>query len=192
MLKYPTWEEVNVPSGLVDYIRHSLVSRFLDLLIHQIVIRNRRRPVRIYTCNECGYAHIPDRSTEEISSCVECSNWEMSSVADLKFTKSVPHYSSKAIDLAIVFSSLEKNFQYYFEESSEDLIQCGWDDSMTYCQFLGGERVSTPNTRLSVLKAAVLCPYLWDFRFDWRSKKDEIIDVEHLTPIINRLISKHG
>jgi len=69
-----------------------------------------------------------------------------------------------------VIEAMELNFHSYFHYLPRRLIDCGWEDGIIYCQFSQGYKVKevVSRPRMAILKAAVLCPYLWDT--NWKPK----------------------
>lgn len=189
---FKTWNDVFVPEVLVQKIHSLGPGRIMDSLVHQIVFKKKRRPVKIYSCNKCGEIYIPNKSTEEISFCEQCSSWDMCCRVDFKFSLPVPFYSnqSKQFDLEKIYIELQNAFIYYYKEKPTDqkFINCGWKEGIVYCKFLGGEECTGFDPRSCMIKSAILCPYLWDFSFNWSEKKDEDIEnTDHLTPILRKI-----
>ena len=105
--------------------------------------------------------------------------------------------------------------QYFRDYPPEDFVKCDWvlnrdaiplpqegsvwgqytngaqpdlpsDMPCFSAQFCCGEKVVAATERLSICKAAVLCPFLWDDCFDWKylSPRDKGRET-HLLPLLN-------
>jgi hypothetical protein len=189
MTKYPSWEDVCVPSELVYSIKTLQgPSPLLDSLIFQLVSRNIRRPNFTYHCGNCGYAWRPERTSEEVTYCLNCSSKKLHSSASLRFNKEVPRYSARN-NLSVVLSNFENSYIRYFKIAPEKLVDCGWTDfPNVYCQAAGGEMITDRSPRLCILKSLICCPFLWDFSFDWNEFPNfAIMGVDHIGPILSNL-----
>lgn len=188
-MEYPTWSDVSVPEDLLNSLK-KISGVTLDYLVHQMVFRNKRRTIHRYTCYTCRKSFEPNRASEEISACSDCNGTKLTAYPDFRFLKP-PNiaFSNKMLETTI--HKMEDNFAYYFNKEPTNIFDCGWEDGKSYCIFKGGEKAYSLNPRLSVLKASILCPYLWNNRFDWNEKKgNNTKNVNHLSPILNMMIIK--
>lgn len=187
MSKYPTWADVYVPQVLVNSIKTMPPCYLLDSLVHQLIYRNQRRATYIYHCGVCGYPFRPERNSEEISGCLSCNSAQVSATTQMRFSKEVLPYSKRTRLLPDVLDNWKTRYIHYFRAHPGYIwLDCGWEEFNVYAQLRGGERIIDTSPRLCLIKAAILCPYLWDGEFDWNSlTKRDISKFEHLAPILN-------
>ena len=188
-MDFPSWHDVAMPLTLIESVKRLPPCYFLDSLVHQLVMGNKRKPQYTYTCDTCGCSHRPEKATDEVVHCPECDGQQMRCAASWRFTKEIQPFSrSSYVSLAKLISSMRGNFICYFGEMPK-YMNCGWDVSGgLYCQFQGGELVCDTTPRLCIVKAAILCPYLWNNSFN---DKTDTIHGEHLAPILHNYCRIH-
>lgn len=191
-MRYPTWQDVAIPLTLVNSIKGLRECYALDAMVYQLVVHARRKPALSYHCLHCNFINKPDRNSEDVFDCASCGNRTFKVSAKWRWRKDIPYYCRFA-PIPIhqeVISFLEimtENYTKYFSGQPECIVDCGWDTKTTsvYAQFLGGEKVVEQSPRLCLVKAALLCPYLWDAKFDWHNDGNNNIITSHLTPIFH-------
>lgn len=186
MAIHPTWEDVSIPDSVVNSIKPLAGCYYLDSLLHQFVYRYKRKPQHTYACRQCGFCYKPDRSSEEIACCPICQCGRMRVTSVWRWGKEVPPYTRTNRDLNEIIDKMSVNYISYFGTAPTPIINCGWASDCVYCQFKGGNLVRDYSSRLCFAKAAILCPYLWDTKFDWNLPKTmDTISIEHFSPIAN-------
>lgn len=184
-MDHPTWGDVKIPIVLVDFIKGTKPCYFLDSLVHQFVFRNKRKAYYTYLCSRCGYAHRPERALEEIACCPNCNSVDIHGSPQLRWSKEIPRYSrSLNYNPTSICLTMAHNYTTHFRRSDDSGFTCGWKYGTPYAQFPGGDMAFDNSPRLSIIKAAVLAPYLWDMSFNW-GNQDDTMNTEHLTPILH-------
>lgn len=163
-MKYPSWSEVNVPNDLVHSIKLSGQGYFIDSLVYQLLFFAKRKAVYGYSCGHCDFRWKPERSYEEINSCQKCHSPRIyCNSIQYRFSKQVPQYSKICAWEDIIAQYEINHFTHFGAHPKENYIDVGWDkEGYAYAQIEGGERVNDFSQRVCLLKAFVLCPYLWD------------------------------
>jgi DNA-directed RNA polymerase subunit RPC12/RpoP len=188
---YPTWSDVGVPQQLVDYIKELPPGGFLDSLVHQFVYRGTRRPSYLYRCARCGYKYRPERALEEIACCPQCQNTLLTRSSRVSWFREVNYYSRSDHRIPTIINIVYNSYRYYFGEWITSVVEdCGWneEDDLVHFKFFGGERFEDVSPKMCLLKAAVLCPYLWDTTFNWNVPRgDDCVHVEVLGPLFSSL-----
>lgn len=191
-MKFPTWEELQIPFDLIYEIKKAQPCYFIDSLIHQMIFREKRKFFYSYECLQCSEIYPTEKESEEIGCCENCeSRMLKTNKIEYKFSKKVVEFSRKPYELDSLFNMMQKNYLYYFNEApKENFFDCGWEGPYPYARFCNGEKIVDNNIRIVIIKSAILCPFLWDDRFNWQEPKDaNKVKVNHFTPIIGNLIS---
>lgn len=158
---------------------------FLDTLVHQLVFRNRRLAKFTYYCDTCGYRWVPERTSEEITSCQKCHNFKVRSSPQIGFAKEITRRPMDEI-----LNQMRLNYLYYFGIIPTSIVDAGWTcDSPwpeVYAQFLGGDRTTDYSPKTCLVKAVILTPFLWDRSFDWSQTKGiDKVNTDHLGPMLS-------
>lgn len=194
MNEKPTWEDMGVPLELVNSIKTLPPCYLLDSLVYQLVYRHNRKPVFSFQCMRCSAIHRPERSSEDITECEQCGNTTLRCSGTMRWSREVPSYSRKngSGSLESLITKMYDNYDDYFvftgrhKGSFRDWLDCGWNthNFNLYAQFIGGEKVETTSPRLCIIKAAILCPYLWDTKFDWNGNENQDT-IRPISPILH-------
>lgn len=194
---YPTWEEVGVPSLIVNSIKDASPCPLLDNLIYQLVFKNSRKPQLTFTCDNCG-DQFRGKQHDNIAECVSCGSSLIHCNANLKFGKEIPQWTNHAkhsmMKISDLLSQMNSNHLLWMLARKKRInhpysVNCGWKNDIPYCQFSGGDKVEDNSPRLCVIKAAIVCPWLWDIATDWREEYRDKIFGDHLSPIIAQFAS---
>lgn len=170
-MEYPSWQDVGIPISLVKHIKDMGASQVLDALVHQVVFRNKRKTYFDYICASCGYTYKSPKTSEEINTCRKCGWHVITQLPIPRWGIDVPSYCRR-FDLLKVINMMHENHFQRFDTKKD--FDCGWGARMTHVTFPGGDKVILPNIRLTIIKAAILCPYLWE-------------SIDHLSSLLNTL-----
>ena len=169
---HKSWKDVGVPAACVDYVKGPLCTfEFLNFLEKMLVKNVPVREPFSYSCDNCGHIYRPGKSTDNVACCVECGCYRIRGRKDVRLSKSsqnpmLSHHSVKSI-----FGNMGTNYVCYHQKQPRSPDIGIHDQDRFYCQFDGGEMVIESNPKISVIKAAILCPYLWDSKFDFGNGK---------------------
>ena len=189
-MKTPSWAECGIPKVVADHLRVMKPGFAFDTLVYQTVFHYHKRLYLSYTCDECGHIHTPSKTTDEVSQCPACYNKRVRCVQSLKFnTKSkVPMYSRKGQYMQIIVQTMNENFSYYFKQYPDRNVDWEWQNGMFHVAFAGGETASDALPRVAVARAALMTPYLWDTRFDWKTYTFvDKVDTHFITNLLGHL-----
>lgn len=185
IMKYPSWDDVGIPAFVVNCIKDMPASGTLDVLIHQMVFRHRRKPQFTYWCDGCTFRYIPQRQHEEYAACGNCGGQKLRCEATMRFPPdTVPGYSRSYTRFNSLLRQMSDNHIITFGDPAERVIDCGWRDEMLYSRFEGGIEVEGDKPRLCLMKSALLVPYLWDI-----AKADEPTGGDHFSQVFAQLSS---
>ncbi len=192
-MKTPDWKAVGVPEIVVNAIKAIPASFLLDTLVHQLVFHNNKKIIVSYNCEMCGFAYTPQRSNEEVSQCgnQQCQSKRVRCIQTLKFSgeRKIPYYSRGPKFLHGTIRQMNMNFATYFKSYPERDIDWEWHSNMYHVAFAGGETAQDTLPRVSIAKAAILVPYLWDSKFDWKNSCFlEDADQKFISHFINQLV----
>jgi hypothetical protein len=164
-MKHPTWQEVGLHPHFVNLLRGLRAGPAFDSVIQQVVMRKFYKMQYQYKCGSCRWVELSYRSSEEVAVCASCGGTKMTCTMTMSPAET-PTYSRRA-DIDPVMLKMRENYEAYFKSPPPEwFCNCGWDSNsdMVYCQFVGGDSVLQPLRviRFAILKAAILCPFLWD------------------------------
>lgn len=212
-VNYPSWDDCGVPKSILSAIKQLRVGSALDYLLLNRVFRFNVRAHYLYTCNKCGYHKKMFRHYEDYSTCERCGSNLISSIANWRMGKDKIEPYSKSDDLLIkLIQQMHSLYVRYFRKSPpQDFLQCGWHieaievpkDSSAYgysnlssnqsspspvfmAKYSCGDQVKSKNQALAVCKASLLCPFLWDDGFDWKTDSHRNRGQKtHIIPLIS-------
>lgn len=195
-MKTPSWQEIVIPKVVVDNLRIIKPGFTFDTLLYQIVFHNSKKLFVSYNCDQCGHIHTPTKTTDEVNHCPACLTKQVRCVQSLKFNKTskVPMYSRKENYIEAIAGAMNLNFCNYFKQSPELNLDWEWRNNQFHVAFAGGETASDISPRVAIARAALMTPYLWDTKFDWKTftfvdKVDKCFItgiLSHLRPLENR------
>ena len=215
-ITYPTWEQVGIPSLLVGFIRRLRPGKVVDYLVTNRIFRFHIRPQYVYQCQSCGNTKRVSRNWEDYSVCENCESGMVSSSANWRMGKdAMKSYSDGSHCNAVVQQMAEIYGTYFRDYPPENFLDCDWivdrdalklpkesehaygqhqpDDDfippqmpLFAAQFCCGDRVVHNSQDFAIVLAALLCPFLWDDRFDWKHKvlRDQGKST-HIAPLLN-------
>lgn len=175
----PSWQDIEVPTYIVEHIKSSNDLLFLDRLLNIFVFKTAPKIKFTYECLNCGKTYRPERNSEMLHGCHHCG-----------FLHVICHRVCPNGDRYIY---LESNFSYnkisniiktmavnyinFYDKNPGCIIDCGFnqDDNnkySTYSEFKEGEKICGVSPRINLIKSAILCPYLWKDKF-----KKEIVHI---------------
>lgn len=189
-MELPTWKSVSVPANVVQHVMSMKPSFQMDCLVSQVVFHNFKKLSVTYCCDRCGFQYQPNRTTEEVCSCQGCGLKQVRCFQSLKLPqdRKIPYYSRSSRFLTQVIAQMNKNFQIYFQAPPERDMDWEWHAGYFYVSFAGGGTAQDIFPKVAISKAAILTPYLWDTRFDWKEgKRCDEIDQKFISHIFNQL-----
>lgn len=187
---FPSWTDVGIPLEFINMVKKLPPCHFLDILVHHLVYRKNWTIHYIYHCAQCRYIYRPEKSSEEVVQCLNCKGQQLYCVPHLQSSRMVLQYSQKTSNrLFDIIDIMTHRFMCYFSTPPSSL-NCGWDteEATLYCQFPGGDIIRDISPRQCIIKAAILCPYLWN-NFNW-DNDNGTESINHFSPILNTLVGK--
>ena len=193
-IKYPTWSDVGVPVVMADSIKAMKPCFLLDSLVYQVVFHNIKRMQLLYSCDVCSRTYVPERNSEEVVDCGFCGNRSIHATQSLRFDKEkIPSYSrTDYCSLFEIIRTMDENYSRYFKlRRQRNSLDWDWENRQYKIQFLGGEAACGSTPRITVVKAALLCPYLWDSLYNWSNdtQRDKT-EQKHISHFINQWTSR--
>lgn len=195
-IQFPTWKSVGLPSNFVRVISNA-EHRWLDFLILNRVFRQPVKSKFTYSCRSCGRGKNIYRIYEDYSRCDRCHSFLISCQPSWNFYRNdVRHYSEDSDNyVSSVIARMQQNFIMYFQMSpSDDFINfvpkfSQNREAVFTAKFICGDAVCDNKPGIAILKASVLCPFLWDDAYDWKNEyfRDESLQ-SHITPMIKQMI----
>lgn len=164
-----SWEGEGIPDALIKLIKASGPSYFLDVLVHHFVFRNRYRIYKTFYCSNCHYSKSVERYHDEVTYCYSCGSQLLYCTQTIDFPKKVLNYSrTNEVSLFDIVEQMDNNFIILLKRHLFSQFSCGMlSDGRTYCKFPFGMTVVDSLQRVCLLKAAILCPYLWKSMNEW-------------------------
>jgi DNA-directed RNA polymerase subunit RPC12/RpoP len=190
-MEHPTWQEVGIPAILIDSIKQMKPCFLLDSLVHQIVFHNVKKLKLLYICMNCGKQYEPERNSEDISECESCGHRGICATQSLRFTKEkIPSYSrSNFCSLFDIIRIMDENYSQYFRVNKKTSLDWDWEGQYKV-QFLGGDVAHATAPRVAVVKASLLCPYLWDSFYNWNTNSHrDALEQKYISQFINQWTS---
>jgi len=194
-IKFPDWKDVGIPSLLVDLLRSSYKGKILDFVVSNKVFKISMKTQYLYTCRTCSYKKKMSRIYEDYSTCEHCgNNLIFCKPLILSGKDKIEPYSQVEDLVNPVIDRMVLLFTNYFKEYPPDeFLTCGWNLNIDKtkkivdlnknnnqpasiarnppvfnAKFACGEEVSDAVVATAVCKAAILCPFIWDSKFDWK------------------------
>ena len=165
-----------VPPFFVELIAHANDSSIISFLVSDRVFRNENKINYNYDCLKCGFRKMVTRQYEDYSRCENCRS---------NFVKGVPflkenHCNKINLDAGRIVERMEHNHYQYFGKYAANIVDIKWRHGRFITKFVCGDEVVDSSPLLSLAKAAVLSPFLWDTRYNWRNniKNDRSNDLQ--------------
>jgi ribosomal protein L37AE/L43A len=198
--QYPTWKSVGLSKNFVSTIFNA-DNRWLDFLVQMKVNKHRIRSQFRYTCQNCGKKKTIHRIYEDYSICDKCSSTLISCQPAWTFIKSddLTRYSDNCDEyVASIISKMQLNYRTYFEEEHPTDFMNFYskvigNETLFCAKFICGSESIAAQPGKAIIKAAVLCPFIWDDVFDWKNgyRRDDEME-SHITPIIMQMHKWRG
>ena len=163
--KTPTWYDVNISEGLISLIQSSDNVEIISFLIDDRVFRKENKINYQYICSSCGYAKLITKQHEEYFACLECKSKRINGTPCWKYHRNI----NSQITSANIIDRMALNYFHYFNAKNEKIVDLEWQDGLFMTKFATGERVLEETPAESISKAAILCPFLWDSNFNWKT-----------------------
>lgn len=183
---YPTWRDYDIPQGMIDGIRNCNHNSLLGFLVNDRVFRIENKINYQYECFRCGHTKVVTRQYEDYSSCEKCRCEATHGIPFLKECRG----SNKALnnfDASRIIAQMSLNHAKYFGAVEPDIASISWESGsgLFVSKFLCGDEVRDSSSERAVAKAAILSPFLWDNKFNWRDgiKNDRGNDL-HISHLI--------
>lgn len=189
----PTWRDVNVPPHVVNLIRRAKAGPALDRMVYELVYHCTRRVTYTYVCAGCRYSHTPNKITEDYPHCIRCGRKQLKCIGGWKNSADrISSYSSNIRAANELIGQMRSNIGLYTNQYTETgHFTCGVTASPHgfFAQFTSGTAATARSPAAAVAKAAILCPFLWDRKFNWSQEDPSYYEETALlyAPLINRL-----
>lgn len=166
---YPTWRDYDIPQRLVLGIHNTNKNNLIWFLLNDRVFRIENKINYHYECFRCGHGKVVTRQYEDYSLCEKCHH---ETTIGTPFLKD----SCENIKLPInqtanrIVTQMILNHEKYFNVKNVDIFNLTWESNMScfVSKFVFGEEVRESSAERAVAKAAILSPFLWDNKFNWR------------------------
>lgn len=194
---YPTWEEVGVPEKVVYYVRTAVLNKRFMGIIDIVVRHNLPKASIVYRCDNCQEEYKPQRVAEDYQVCQRCRSRCIRAIRTIRVSGDKVEKEKHAmgglpkapmawqigdedrklkceffLDIDKLLNRMNENYIAYFgRRPPKPFLKCNWNDERWYVSFSGGEQVICNDMTIAVARAAVLSPFLWDRRWDWKKKK---------------------
>lgn len=170
-----TWNDVWLPLDMLSYIKNCNNTSMLENIVHLIIMRATPKLSYIYICQECSHVHQPERVNEEVSFCPNCQSYQISYQARVSGITPINQkkkeiFSSKMTGLINQVYLLHSSY-FGINPDPEDFFKCGFSPQMYWAQFTNGDVGESRSPKIAVMKAAILCPFVWDLNFEFENKK---------------------
>jgi hypothetical protein len=187
-MNYPTWQEVGMSVSVVNLLKRITPTSVPIKLINQLILNKPKKSSLTYECTKCGYRHFTFKMYEEYSQCERCFSRLICCYAKTAIKKTHEGYEDLANKIDEIVLAMKCNHSFYTNAHLDDkIIDCGWAGDKVYCKFAGGEMVRGNLPKFCIIKAALLCPYLWDLaKFNQKQENGTIF-----TEVIFDLIFGH-
>ncbi len=92
-----------------------------------------------------------------------------------------------------IIATPERFLEYQNTGKSASMIDHFYDKNAGFfiAKFDGGIPIAAASPHESILRAALSCPYLWDFNFDWKTQCRSKGNISYVYPLISLLFAKH-
>jgi DNA-directed RNA polymerase subunit RPC12/RpoP len=172
--KVPSWDDICFPVSFETYLQMLDDRILVDFFVETRVFHHEIKAGLSYTCGMCGYRKSLDKIHEDFPICPKCESKNLH--AALFWRTSKDNYKpscGREVYAQRVVDHMRKNYQTYFQsvpnEDSFFKFKYHFGESDFLVSFLGSSCAAASTCPiLAVSKAALLCPYLWDGRFDWK------------------------
>lgn len=171
-LNLPSWSDVGMSEVFVQNLRTAPPSTVEMFYFDRVTHTGRKHSYR-YHCGVCGHTHKPNKLTDDYSICDGCKSRCICLTAQLK-----PLVGSGGVNLTDALlgdatRAMTANYANYFGniEVPDDLVKFGWKQKTFRVQFLGGEEVEGVQMGVTVARAALLTPFIWDTSYDWKEHR---------------------
>lgn len=186
-----SWNDVGVSEVFLNkHIRSAESENMkhfpISYLIHHFVFHNRFKPIGLYACVKCRHKHHSSTDYETHSVCLKCGHKVLSLTKILNFKCKKDYTLGRNVKDVIL--KINENYSAYFKKPSGDILKTSWNHGIGLfeSEFVDiGEKVYDKNSNFSIVKAALLCPFLWDTKFDFNTKTRHKHDV---SSFVSRLI----
>lgn len=197
MTKHITWQDVGISQYFLDILRSLKPGDFLDCAIAMYVFDHNPKLNIKYACSGCGYSKTLQRIHEDYPCCVKCGNSTIYATPLIAY-KEFMSYSDGEVEISKIITALHKKYRSYYNvmPDKDSFINFNIDflnnNSIYTAQFLSGEQVTANSLSFAICKAAILCPFIWDNTYDWKScSKKEPMKQTHISNLLY-LLSTYG
>jgi len=169
-ITYPKWEDIGLPSSFGELLVKTADRQLLNFFTETRIFHQEIRAGVQYTCGMCGYRKNFDKVFEEFTECPKCGatilhaslHWRTARDT-IKITQPLDGYARRVIE------AMAGNYQAYFSApvDLENFCTIKFRGDGFFTDFKGGSSVHWQCPVVSVMKAALCCPYLWDTGYDW-------------------------
>jgi ribosomal protein L37AE/L43A len=162
----PTWRDFHISQTFVDAIRNAGNNNLIGFLLNDRVFRNENKVNYDYQCYRCGATKTVTRQYEDYSACEKCRSESVHGEPFWKDSRSSK--SGYGIDASRTIAQMSFNYTNYFDAIAENIVSIRWDSASFVAKFICGEEVYGYDPAITIAKAAILCPFLWDSNYNWR------------------------
>lgn len=178
-MSHPGWKDVGLPPGFVAILKGLSDFHSLESLVYDRIMHHGRTLQYTYHCGVCGHVHRAKRVTDDYGQCGNnrCRSRAIRGVPSLKpMSRTSPPGACMTDDFAQkVIEAMRVNYDLYFGQKfqPQELVQFRYESSFR-AQFLGGEETCAGAISVCIIRAALLVPFVWDTRFDWRDHRRRV------------------
>jgi len=180
------WEKIDAPNWLPEYIYGLNDTIRLGMLYRSLVMREPGYTSLVYNCQSCSFVFSSTKINEEIAGCQSCGSPHL--VSCVKRPSPKP-YEGKTKDLInhLLNQLINLRSLYTGKIPNIEIRDFGFTKTGCYFQITGGDSIRAEGTSLknAAFKAALMCPFLWDFDFNWEKVGVRNVKLHNILSILN-------